>query len=267
MGLFIWDTQPSKIFVGDTPISKVFVWNTQVRPTSPALPYHIPTQTELQNLISLMWTVWISSSQWNLFSEYLRLPYAWFRSNTNVVNNLNSQSGLWSTTPWTYTYNAIYFSVSSNIVTANINGQRARWYYVRCFADTPVTPDGTRTTMYQNGGKWVYWNSWLGIISITDWNTVITIKDKNEWATTVFNYWDTLTIANTWNTYQRWNMYAFPSTKDTTTTITTSSTQVDTTGYGSGTWYSSSTFITWSNDWSNPSNNNLWNWAPAPTSI
>lgn len=33
MGLFIWDSEPSKIFVGDTPISKVFLWNTQVRPS------------------------------------------------------------------------------------------------------------------------------------------------------------------------------------------------------------------------------------------
>ena len=32
MGLFLWDSQPSKIFVGDTSISKVFLWDTQVRP-------------------------------------------------------------------------------------------------------------------------------------------------------------------------------------------------------------------------------------------
>lgn len=34
MGLFLWDSEPSKIFVGDTPISKVFLWDTQVRPTA-----------------------------------------------------------------------------------------------------------------------------------------------------------------------------------------------------------------------------------------
>ena len=33
MGLFVWDSEPSKIFVGDTAISKVFLWDTQVRPT------------------------------------------------------------------------------------------------------------------------------------------------------------------------------------------------------------------------------------------
>lgn len=33
MGLFLWDSEPSKIFVGDTPISKVFLWDTQVRPS------------------------------------------------------------------------------------------------------------------------------------------------------------------------------------------------------------------------------------------
>lgn len=37
MGLFIWDSQPSKIFVWDTSISKVFLWDTQVRPVSKSI--------------------------------------------------------------------------------------------------------------------------------------------------------------------------------------------------------------------------------------
>ena len=265
MGLFIWSTTPSKIFVWDTQISKVFVWDTQVRPTSPTptSQYHIPTDTERTSIKTLMADMWVTT--WSNYSEYLKIPICWNRSNDTTVQNTSSAS-LWSSVSTTTGTSAKFIVLYLNSASIS-NKQRAYGLNVRCFANTPVTPDGTRTTMYQNSGKWVYWNSWLGIISITDWNTVITIKDKNEWATTVFNYWDTLTAANTWNTYQRWNMYAFPSTKDTTTTITTSSTQVDTTGYGSGTWYSSSTFITWNNDWSNPSNNNLWNWAPAPTSI
>lgn len=35
MGIFLWDSAPSKIFVGDTEVSKVFVWDTQVRPNLP----------------------------------------------------------------------------------------------------------------------------------------------------------------------------------------------------------------------------------------
>ena len=53
MGLFVWDSEPSKIFVGDTPISKVFVWDTQVRPSG----WWGPVQTfDFQNDWSLNWT-------------------------------------------------------------------------------------------------------------------------------------------------------------------------------------------------------------------
>ena len=34
MGIFLWDTAPSKIFVWDTQVSKVFVWDTKVRPNN-----------------------------------------------------------------------------------------------------------------------------------------------------------------------------------------------------------------------------------------
>ena len=39
MGLFLWDSEPSKIFVWDTPISKVFLWDTQVRPSYTPWPW------------------------------------------------------------------------------------------------------------------------------------------------------------------------------------------------------------------------------------
>ena len=34
MGLFLWDSEPSKIFVGDTEVSSVWVWANKVRPTT-----------------------------------------------------------------------------------------------------------------------------------------------------------------------------------------------------------------------------------------
>lgn len=74
MGLFVWDSEPSKIFVWDTPISKVFLWDTQVRPSgwqpwANTLAYYPLTSTSTVNDMS--------------------------GNNRNLTNN-------WSTTFWTY---------------------------------------------------------------------------------------------------------------------------------------------------------------------
>ena len=82
--------------------------------------------------------------------------------------------------------------------------------------------------------------------------------DKNLWATTVYNDWDTLTESNMGYMYQWWNNYWFPSIW---TISNTSSTQVDASAYWPNTdnwYYSSDTFIIWSNDWSSVINVDLW---------
>ena len=80
--------------------------------------------------------------------------------------------------------------------------------------------------------------------------------DKNLWATTVWNSWDTLSEANCWKYYQRWNNYWFPRTW----TVTTSSTQVDASTYWPWNYYSSNTFIIYSWAWDSTGNGNLWWW-------
>lgn len=105
--------------------------------------------------------------------------------------------------------------------------------------------------------KWIYWNQSLWLITISDWQrNDFTIADKNLWATVVWNDWDTVSASNCGNYYQWGNNYWFPFTWS----VTTSSTQVDTTWYWPWNYYESSTFILNSNNWSNPVNNNLW-WA------
>ena len=51
MGLFLWDSEPSKIFVGDTAISKVFLWDAQVRPT-----WWLPSEYQEVEYIQSSWT-------------------------------------------------------------------------------------------------------------------------------------------------------------------------------------------------------------------
>ena len=70
--------------------------------------------------------------------------------------------------------------------------------------------------------------------------TRITIADKNLWATTVWNNWDTLSEANCWKYYQRWNNYWFPFTWS----VTTSSTKVDASSYWPWNYYSRNVFVT-----------------------
>lgn len=73
MGLFLWDSEPSKIFVWDTPISKVFLWDTQVRPE---LPYLCFTAQQANSTLSLNkngnpTNVSLeTSSDWRTWSDY-----------------------------------------------------------------------------------------------------------------------------------------------------------------------------------------------------
>ena len=101
---------------------------------------------------------------------------------------------------------------------------------------------------------WIYHNPNLWLISLSsDGSNWITIADKNLWATNVWNSGDTLSQANCWYYYQRWNNYWFPRTWS----VTTSSTKVDASTYWPWNYYSSSTFITswW---WDSSQNSNLW---------
>jgi len=104
---------------------------------------------------------------------------------------------------------------------------------------------------------WIYWNETEWLISLSsDGESWITIADKNLGATEVYNDWDTLSEANCWKYFQRWNNYGFPFTG----AVTTSSTQVNAQNYWPWNYYSSSTFIIGSIDWSSVQNDNLRWW-------
>lgn len=104
---------------------------------------------------------------------------------------------------------------------------------------------------------WIFWNSSLGLITISDWTNAVTISDKNLWATTVWNDWDSLTSDNCGNYYQWWNNYAFPWIS--WSIPTTSSSSINTSAYWPDNYYNSSSFITvsptytwaWDNLWGN----------------
>jgi len=68
---------------------------------------------------------------------------------------------------------------------------------------------------------WIYHNASAGLITLsTDWTYWYTIADKNLWANTVYEYWDTLNASNCWDIFQWWNNYGF--SRDWGYTISTS---------------------------------------------
>lgn len=101
--------------------------------------------------------------------------------------------------------------------------------------------------------SWIFWNQTDWIISIVWNNDILTISDKNLWATTAYNTWDTLSQNNCWNYYQRWNNYGFPWTWS----VSTSYSQVNAGSYWPSNYYSNSRFIC-NNPRDSSSNGNLW---------
>lgn len=111
-----------------------------------------------------------------------------------------------------------------------------------------------RPTYYEPG---IYHNTTEWLISLsTDGSNWVTIADKNLWATTVYNSWNSVNAANAWNFYQRWNNYAFPYAW--ASNIVT--TQTDASAYWPWNYYSSSTFrsISSGDAWDSSHNANLW---------
>ena len=231
--------------------------------------FHVPLQSEWAWLYTMWNTMWLwTTSNWTNMEKYLKLPYIWIRKSTDsTTSDQWTNARYWSSSPYTNTTHAYVLYLASNGINTTAAVYRNYWCGIRAFSDVAVQPDDTRTVLYQwTGNAGVYHNTTLWIISISsDWNTWITIADKNEWATTVYNNWDTLSEANCWKYYQRWNNYWFAWTWS----ITTSSSQVNASTYWPLNYYNSSTFIYRSSSpywWDSSWNNNLRWWTSQWTS-
>lgn len=113
-----------------------------------------------------------------------------------------------------------------------------------------------------------YWESGTQITLTTD--TEYQMSDKNVWASTIWNYWDTVTTANGWNLFQWGNNYPFEIWR----TWWVSSTHIDVSEYSWQNPFSSSTYIYWDlwgssgwyKTWMEPVNKDLW-WDITNTNI
>lgn len=224
--------------------------------------YHIPSKDEWGALYDAGVSLWIwTSSSWTPVKTYLKMPFAGYRGYSSAgVDSQDTYARYWSSTRYSDS-NANSFDASSAVLNAQYRHYRANGFSVRCFKNYPVTPNGSWTTLYQwTWSAGIFRSPSLWLISISsDGTNRITIQDKNLWATTVYNDWDTLSEANCGKYYQRWNNYWFAWTGS----VTTSSTKVDASTYWPWNYYSSSTFITVSESpyaWDTTDNGNLWWW-------
>ena len=221
--------------------------------------FHVPSQADWAELNDVM--VALNLTTWNSWRINLHMPFAGRRNYSSADLDVQGTHGnYWSSSPYGSDNpgNASYIRLSSSYVDTG-NTRRALGFSVRYFKNSYVVPDSTWTVIqWTLGSVWIFHNATLWLISAGDGTHWITMSDKNLWATTVYNDWDTLTQANMGNMYQWWNNYWFPSTW---TISNTSSTQVDASWYGPNTanwYYGSDTFITWSSDWSSVHNDDLW---------
>lgn len=218
---------------------------------------HIPTNNEFWTVKEIM--DWLYLQQWYNYHIKLHMPPAWRRI-TSTLSDVGTVADYWTSAyaSWTNAYHQAFTNDSAPV--ANQYTRRSSWFSIRCFLDTYVEPDSTRTVeAWELWQAWIFHNAELWIISLTDGNDRnITMRDKNVWATVVYNYWDTMTEDNCGKMFQWWNYYWFNSTW---TLSKISTTRVSTTWYGWDNPYSNDTYIERTSspyDRSNPSNNDLW---------
>ena len=270
MWIYVWDSEIKGIYLWDTPVKEVYLWDTKIRPSIvnfatqwPAPDgFHVPLNTERQSVHDIWTALGWGSSDWTNFWIALKLPFAGRRDNSSGgVRYQGTYGNYWSSSRYNAS-NAYNLDFSSPALNPQNYLSRAYGFSVRCFKNSFVIPTSSWTKLYWTSIEswWIFWNSSKWLISLSsDWQTWITIADKNLWATQVWNSWDTLSEANCWKYYQWGNNYWFPFTWN----VTTTSIQVDASNYWPWNYYSSSTFIRRRNSpyrWDTTDNANLWWW-------
>lgn len=218
--------------------------------------FHVPSKDEWVALCGILTSTFGLTQNNTTMGTYLKMPMAGRRFSINSdAGNVGSYGRYWSYTPYDVGF-AHNLSFDLYSINPQNYGYRAYGFSVRCFKNSITVPTSSWATLYQwTWSAWIFWNSTDWLISVSgDGTTWYTIQDKNLWATTVFNQWDSETDANCGYFFQWGNNYWFPHSWN----VTTSSTQVDASTYWPWNYYNSSTFIIGSNDWSSVQNDNLW---------
>lgn len=175
--------------------------------------FHIPTKNELISFKTAMFNVSGSSTFMNdptSYQNYLFFPPSYYLNrSTWTLNTQYWPVRLWSCTMTDY-QNAYAFYIDENNNIDTKQEKPANWFNIRAFKDEPEQPDSSWTTLYESGQGGIYWNQTKWLISLVSPAWCTTIQDKNVWATTVWQPWDTVDDNNAGLFYQFWNNYWFP---------------------------------------------------------
>lgn len=227
--------------------------------------FHVPLRSERGDVYWILITTFWLANRGTTIKTYLKMPEAGYRYFSTGAVTAQGES-------WTYR-TANRLGTTSHAFSFNDNYTINPWEWaeqldygnsLRWFKDVPVIPDNSWTTLYDWSsvatGAWVFWNSSEWLISMSgDGTTWITIADKNLWATTVYNSWDTLSQSNCGYYYQWWNCYWFAWSGS--ITLSDLNAQVDASVYWPWNYYSSDTFYIWTYyQWDSSGNNNLRWW-------
>lgn len=210
--------------------------------------FHIGTRAEWGYVVSMLGVLWVKNETDTM--NYLKMPAAYYLNRSNWAKN----TSYWPVRIWTSTMSnnttAAAFLIDENHVVQTKDDKPGNAFSIRPFKDNPIAPDSSWTTLYQwTWSAWIFWNSTLWLISISqDWTTWRTMADKNLWAT---NVWDD------WLYYQFWNNRWFTVSPSDYYTSKRSNTQ----WYWPGNYYDDK-FVrasSW-NNWFTDTNNNIWWW-------
>lgn len=229
-------------------------WWTDWTPWTAWLPWKLilykPWGPTISNLIAenRIWFIWLK------WTEEQLLPDSVLKWQKTIVR--------YSTTWYPKTINDWSLAVESTVKNQYQNTFfQLTWlsdnttYYFTAFAiDTEwtLTWESQTALLVHNYTPWVYHNTteWL-ITIVQDDNNMITLCDKNEWAS-----W----VNKQWCVYQRWNNYWFPATWS----IPTTTSQINASWYWPWNYFCRNCFIydgSWTNrDWSSVRNDNLRWW-------
>jgi hypothetical protein len=217
--------------------------------------WHIPSVDESLNLENVWQYVFIAPA-WQREGSTINTsnyPYQLRTRDAIISTDWQEKQAWWTFDPVTR-HGGFYFLAAYKA------------YPIRAFKDVPVVPDETWTELTPSGAAYsAYYKSdynpnyW--IISYWTGGVWTTIMDRNLWATTIYEDWDTLSEANCGYYYQWGNNYWFPWIWS-SETVTVSNTRVDVTDCWPST-YSSSTFIVpstppYNTFWGTPNNLDLW---------
>lgn len=230
--------------------------------------FHIPSDADMQRVwtyINSRFDIWDDPSQWSNTSLYFKMPYCWEINLWGTGKYKDWEiATFWTTeTEWRNgTFRAYEFGDDHSYF-SNSNPNYGK--NIRLFKDTVSIPDLNDWWVLLHWQAWhhgVYWNQTEWLISFSSYEGVSsywrTMQDKNWGATQVRNYGDTITSANAWKYFQRWNNHWFDYDFDFVNTPFIY-TPIDVTWYWDGIYYESDVYSKANySAWFTPVNTPLW---------